>query len=334
MPNSHSSDRSGYFRKIWNKQFLIFLFFLALSAVFWIFQALSESYEEDFQVPIELKNVPGNVVVTTDLPRTLHVTLRDKGSVLLTYAYTRRLRPIVVDFNAYARGATGHVVVPAIDIARQIAPQLLPSTQTVSVKPENLEFYFNYGQCKRVPVVLQGTVKAGRLYTISSSRISADSVMVYASKQQLDTITGAYLQPLNYPNLQDTLRLDLPFIPVRGAKFVPDRVSLNYCVDRLVEKTVSVPVQQVNFPASKQLRTFPGSVSVSFQVGMALYRKITADNFVLVVNYEELLQNKGNKCHLSLKTLPPGVSYVRITPQDVEYVIEDIPDYDPELGGE
>ena len=121
---------------------------------------------------------------------------------------------------------------------------------------------------------------------------------------------------------------------VGRALFVPDRVSLSYCVDRLVEKTVSVPVQQVNFPASKQLRTFPASVSVSFQVGMALYRKITSENFVIVVNYEELLQNKGNKCHLSLKTLPPGVSYVRITPQDVEYVIEDIPDYDPELHGE
>ena len=333
MRTLRPSGRPSPFKKIWNKQFLIFLFFLALSTVFWAFQALSETYEEDFQVPIELKNVPSNVVVTTDLPRTLHVTLRDKGSVLLTYSYTRRLRPIVVDFSAYANAA-GHVVVPAIDIARQIAPQLMPSTQTVSVKPENLEFYFNYGQCKRVPVVLQGTVKAGRHYTISSSRISADSVMVYASKQQLDTITAAYLQPLNYPNLQDTLSLDLPFIPVRGAKFVPDRVSLCYCVDRLVEKTVSVPVQQVNFPASKQLRTFPGSVSVSFQVGMALYRKITSENFVIVVNYEELLQNKGNKCHLSLKTLPPGVSYVRIMPQDVEYVIEDIPDYDPELHGE
>ena len=81
-------------------------------------------------------------------------------------------------------------------------------------------------------------------------------------------------------------------------------------------------MQQVNFPASKQLRTFPGSVSVSFQVGMALYRKITSENFVIVVNYEELLQNPSIKYRLHLKSLHEGVSNVRIVPQEVDYLIE------------
>ena len=111
---------------------------------------------------------------------------------------------------------------------------------------------------------------------------------------------------------------------VRGAKFAPAKVGITFCIDRLVEKTVQVPVQQVNFPASKQLRTFPATVSVTFQVGMGLYRNITSDNFVLVVNYEDLLKNKTNLCHLSLKTIPTGVSHVRISPQDVEYIIEEV----------
>ena len=89
-----------------------------------------------------------------------------------------------------------------------------------------------------------------------------------------------------------------------------------------------MPVRPVNFPASKQLRTFPATVKVTFQVGMGLYRKITSENFVLVVNYEDLLKNKSTYCHLSLKTIPEGVSHVRISPQDVEYVIEEIPDYE------
>ena len=315
--------------RLWNKQFLIFLFFLALSTVFWAFQALSETYEEEYQVGLELQNVPSNVVITTELPRTLRITLRDKGSQLLAYRYTRPFKKVVIDFNAYAN-TRGHAVIQGNEIMRQIAPQLMAGTQTVSVKPDTLEFYYNYGQCKRVPVVMQGVVKTGLLYTLSSTRMSCDSVMVYASKNQLDTITGAYLKPLSLPNLQDTLELKGEFSRVRGAKFVPDHVNLTFCVDRLVEKTVQVPVEQVNFPAAKQLRTFPATVSVTFQVGMALYRQITAENFVLVVNYEELLKNKGTKCHLQLKTIPAGVSHVRIRPQDVEYVIEDIPDYEAE----
>lgn len=57
---------------------------------------------------------------------------------------------------------------------------------------------------------------------------------------------------------------------------------------------------------------------------MGQYRNITSENFVLVVNYEELLKNKTNLCHLSLKTIPTGVSHVRISPQDVEYIIEEV----------
>lgn len=319
--------------KALNKQTFIFLFFLALSTTFWLFQALSETYEQDFAIPIELRNVPSNVVVTTDLPNTLHVSLRDKGSVLLTYKYTQRINPIVIDFNNYSN-STGHVVIQANEITRQIASQLLSSTQVLSIKPDPLEFYYNYGQCKRVPIVLQGNFKTDRLFALADVMLNHDSVTVYASREILDTITAAYTKPLNLRNLSDTTRMNVPFQHVSGAKFVPNSIKATFCIDRLVEKTVQVPVQQVNFPATKQLRTFPATVNVTFQVGMGLYRNITKDNFVLVVNYEDLLKNRTNLCHLSLKTIPRGVSHVRITPQDVEYIIEDIPEDETDIENE
>ncbi len=313
--------------KIWNKQFLIFLFFLALSSVFWIFQTLNETYEEDFQVPLELRNVPSNVVITTDLPENLHILLRDKGSQLLAYRYTRQFKPVVVDYNTNSN-PSGHVSILGNELQRQIAAQLLPGTQMLGLKPDTLDFYYNFGQFKRVPIRPLGEVRAGRLYSLAKTVYSEDSVTVYASREQLDTITAAYLQPFNLRNLTDTTHVKSNFVKVKGAKFVPAQIGVTFCIDRLVEKTIQVPVQQVNFPASKQLRTFPATVKVTFQVGMGLYRKITSENFVLVVNYEDLLKNKSTYCHLSLKTIPEGVSHVRISPQDVEYVIEEIPDYE------
>ncbi len=308
---------------MWNRQTFIFLFFLVLSTTFWVLQALNETYEQEFDVRIEMRNVPSNVVITTDLPEYVHVTLRDKGSVLLTYRYTHRFKPVVVDFNAYSN-SSGHVTIQGSELSRQIATQLLASTQMYGFKPDVLDFYYNYGQCKRVPVVVQGDVRTGRLYTLASIGLAYDSVTVYAVKEQLDTITAAYTRPLTLRNLTDTTRTTVPFAQVRGAKFEPSAVELTFCIDRMVEKTVQVPVQQVNFPASKQLRTFPATVNVTFQVGMGLYRSITSENFVLVVNYEDLLKNRTNSCHLSLKTIPAGVSHVRIHPQDVEYIIEEI----------
>lgn len=261
--------------KIWNKQFLIFLFFLALSSVFWIFQTLNETYEEDFQVPLELRNVPSNVVITTDLPENLHILLRDKGSQLLAYRYTRQFKPVVVDYNTYSN-PSGHVSILGNELQRQIAAQLLPGTQMLGLKPDTLDFYYNFGQFKRVPIRPLGEVRAGRLYSLAKTVYSEDSVTVYASREQLDTITAAYLQPFNLRNLTDTTHVKSNFVKVKGAKFVPAQIGVTFCIDRLVEKTIQVPVQQVNFPASKQLRTFPATVKVTFQVGMGLYRKSQA----------------------------------------------------------
>lgn len=313
------------FSKIWNRQFLIFLFFLVLSSAFWLFQTVNETYEEDFYVPVELKNVPGNVVITTELPEKLHLRLRDRGVTLLNYIYGQSFPPVVIDYNSYAN-ASGHVRFLTADVVKQVTGRLAPSTQVVAMKPDTLEFYYNYGLCKRVPVRLQGTFRAADTYYVSDRILSADSVTVYAAKSLLDTITAAYTRPLYLKDIADTMRVRADFQSVRGVKFTPDHATLTLSVDRVVAKTVQVPVQWVNFPATKVLRTFPAKVSVTFQVGMARYRQITSESFVLVVNYEELLAAKDNKCHLALKTIPDGVSHVRISPQDVEYVIEEIPE--------
>ena len=59
---------------------------------------------------------------------------------------------------------------------------------------------------------------------------------------------------------------------------------------------------------------------------MSIYRKINAEDFTLVVNYEDLLKETDGNVHLYLKSIPVGVSHVRIVPNQVDFLIEDIVD--------
>ena len=95
-------------------------------------------------------------------------------------------------------------------------------------------------------------------------------------------------------------------------------------VDYYTEKMVEVPIIGLNFPADKALRTFPAKAKVTFRIGSARFNLIGPESFVLATTYEELLQNTSSKYHLHLKSLPPGVSNVRIQPQDVDYLIENV----------
>lgn len=309
--------------KIWNKESVIFLFFLALSCVFWIFQTLNEVYEEELLVPIEVVNVPGNVVIMSDLPEALQVTLRDKGSTLLTYMYTKKFNSVKIDFDTYAN-SSGHVTLPEDEVLKQVSNQLLAGTQLVSMKPERIEFYYNYGLHKRVPIVLRGEVQTGKLFNISEIKLSNDSATVYASQEVLDTITAAYTRVLNLDNLTDTTKVKAEINPIKGTKFVPQLVEVEFCVDRLVEKSVEVAIKPMNFPSDKQLITFPAVAKVTFQVSMGLFRQITGESFTVTVDYEDLTKQPSQKCPLSLKTVPKGVFHPKISPASVEYIIEDI----------
>ena len=310
--------------KVWNKQFLTFLFFLALSTTFWVFTKLNDTYRHDYEVPIRLVHVPKNVVITSDLPEYIHVSVTDKGWGQLAYEYGGAKNPITVEFATYA-GSNGYGSVPVTDLSRQILAQLPAGASLSGLRPQSLEFYFNYGERKRVPVRFKGDIDAANRYYISYIHAVPDSVTVYARRSILDTLTAVTTKGVYLRNVSDTTTMNVELQSIPGVKFIPNRVKLKIGVDRLVEKTVQVPVQQVNFPASKVLRTFPSKVNVTFQVGMAMYKQITSDSFVLVINYEDLLNNPTPRCHLKLKTIPTGIRQVRISPSDVEYVIEEIP---------
>lgn len=78
----------------------------------------------------------------------------------------------------------------------------------------------------------------------------------------------------------------------------------------------------MNFPPDKVLRTFPSKVQVTFQVGLSHFKSVTADDFFISVTYEELLNNKGEKCPVYLRSVPHYVNHVRLNPSEVDYLIE------------
>ena len=105
----------------------------------------------------------------------------------------------------------------------------------------------------------------------------------------------------------------------------PAKATVTARVDAYTERTVEVPVQAVNFPGDKQLRTFPSTVNITYAVGLARDASITADMFHILVTYEELLEQHEagkNRLHLHLRSTPEAVHNVRISPSDVDYLIE------------
>ena len=301
-----------------NKEFLIFLFFLALSGAFWLLMTLNETMEREFKIPVRLSGVPRNAVITGELPDTVRVTVRDKGFTLVTYDF----RPLVFRFSNYADEDEGKGVIPLTDVQKQVLSQMYGSSKLLQVKPGAFDFYFTYGTSKKVPVVFRGKITTSKSYYLAHTEFYPSMVTVYANKQQLDKLQSVEIEPFNYRNLQDTIRQAVKIRKIRGVKIVPSTVRLSVYPDVLTEEAIDVPITAINMPPGMVLRTFPSKVTVRFTIGASLFRTIKPNLFKVVVDYEELAANPSDKCTLQLRSVPRSVSKASLEIDRVDYLLE------------
>lgn len=301
-----------------NKEFLIFLFFLALSGAFWLLMTLNETMEREFKIPVRLSGVPRNAVITGELPDTVRVTVRDKGFTLVTYDF----RPLVFRFSNYADEDEGKGVIPLTDVQKQVLSQMYGSSKLLQVKPGAFDFYFTYGTSKKVPVVFRGKITTNKSYYLAHTEFYPSMVTVYANKQQLDKLQTVEIEPFNYRNLQDTIRQAVKIRKIRGVKIVPSTVRLSVYPDVLTEEAIDVPITAINMPPGMVLRTFPSKVTVRFTIGASLFRTIKPNLFKVVVDYEELAANPSDKCTLQLRSVPRSVSKASLEIDRVDYLLE------------
>ena len=304
-----------------SREFLIFLFFVFVSFSFWLLQVLNDDYETELSIPLRMKNVPENVVLTSELPSELRIGVKDRGTVLVNYMLGQTLYPITLDFTDYSdRGS--QIRIPSSTLTKRVLSQLNQSSKVSTIKPDTLELIYTRGEGKKVPVQLRGEAKAERQYYISDIIYLPDSVMVYAPKEILDTIQAAYTEALYIEEISDTARHRVNMIPVKGARFTPSYSDVTFLVDMYSEKTVEVPVVGVGFPEDKVLRTFPSKVHVTFQIGLSQFENVASEDFKVVVDYQILQKEKGEKCRPILVKSPSNVNHVRISPLEIDYIIE------------
>ena len=326
MVNGHRTGFWAIIRNflfgIFNKEFLIFLFFLLLSGAFWLILTLNEDSERELKIPVSLTGVPRKVVITSNMADTLRVTVRDKGYMLLPYIYGDMIHPVSMVFKNYDKG-NGRGQATLSELQKLIKPMLFKSTVIASVKPDRFDFSYNYGDSKRVPVRLKGTIVPDATHYLSRIVFDPEFVNIYASKAKLDSIKSVYTEAIRLTNLTDTVVEELKLKAINGVKIEPSVVKVSFFPDVLTEETIEVPGTAVNMPQGKVLRTFPSKVRVTFTVGASAIRNIGPSQFSLEADYNDVLAHPSAKCPIRLQAKPSGLKNVKLEVDEVNYLIEE-----------
>lgn len=304
-----------------NREFLIFLFFLILSATYWVMSVLNDPMEREILVPVRISDIPRNVIVFGDEEMQIRVVVRDKGYTIATYLYGEIIKPVNLQFSAYSK-TNERISVNSSELQKLISKQLYASTKIVSVKPEKIDLQYNYGMNKKVPVKLLGNIRPAKTYYLASMRFTPDSVTVYSSSSALDSIASVYTINQDVRDVKDTLKITTKLKPIANAKVVPSEVELAIYPDIMIEATAMVPVQTINVPERSVLRVFPSHVQVQYIVGASQYNRIDMNEFMVVADYENTDKGTNKHCPIRLIKAPKEVRSPLLVVSQVDYLIE------------
>lgn len=303
-----------------NRNFLVYLIFLFVSAGFWFLITLKEEMVISQNYKLKIVGMPQNAIITDNIPDDIKVNCSGTGLTVLQHYMKDNDHQLEINFSEVVQPG-GKILIDANTLQRAFLKKLPNNLKYLSTTPNKLETYFSNGLKKRVPVVFKGKIHTSESRYPCGIIFTPDSVDVYAPEHIYDDIKSVNTVAKRFEGLRDTVDCELDLDAPEGVKIEPAKVKAKICVDLFTDKTISVPIYSENTPHNKILRTFPVQVDVTFMVSSTRSNEITPEDFIIVVNYNATKKDE-KKCKLIIRQAPDYVRNVRLSPEYVEYVIE------------
>lgn len=307
-----------------NRNFLVFLVFVGISTAFWFVQTLQDNSQNEVEFVINIANEPQGVLYTSEKPEAIAVKLSGRGKIILPYILGQiiddKKYDIDIDFKEVSNGR-GKLEIDNNAIRRAVLKKIPNGLTFVSSNPGKIDVFYATGKPKYVPVKFGGTVTAANNHILCGILYSSDSVKVTAPSYLFGSIKFITTEDGKWENLEDTVKTRLALVSPAGVKVEPDSVDVSICVDLVSDKTLSATIFSENMPKNKYLRIFPQQAEITFRVNSKLYNSITAEDFLLAVDYNDIKEDT-KQCRIHLRQKPDNVHNIRISPEYVEFFIE------------
>ena len=324
---SEIQKHNNFFKKIkrllFTKDAFVFLFFLALSGAFWFVQSLDQQRETVLRIPVDYMGIPEDVELTNELPRRIDVTIRDEGLTLLKYNKSNTV-PLALDLER-VYFAKGRIVITADQLKNRISRYVLPTTAVLKFNPDSIVVEYFKLESATLPIKLQGDVKLSSLYVLSDSvRIEPSKVKVFGPKEVVDTMTAVFTEKLDLRTVDDTTLVKVKLEkPKQGIKYSFDDVNVGIFVEMFTEKKIEVPITIINAPENVNVRLFPHTVSVTYNVGISNFNRVKENDIQVIFDYTEAKELQRRRYELQIKNNSKYISSIRSTPERVEFLIEE-----------
>lgn len=310
----NSIRNSSKFRSI-----LTFTIFVGIAALFWLIMTLNDSVESSLMVNVKITNKPDSVTFISEVPKHIHVEVRDKGSNLMRTSWLRRP---TVNINFRDLADNGQLRCSRSDLMAALKESFGGNATIISSSIDSLRLVYTNRPGKPIPVEVSVIAKAKVGFVVCGSpKAEPQRVVAYGPREILDTLSRVFTKSYVETGLDETQTFTSELKTIKGVRLIPSSVKVSINVEPLVVKEEVVPVAASNVPAGESLLLFPSTARVSYYVPMSQFSNDEKPVRV-VADYEEIALHRGGRIPLRIEIVE-GAEAMRpkLHTDSVEYTL-------------
>lgn len=305
------------------KELGTYLLFLLLSASIWLIFAINDNKEINIQIPLELVDIPRDVVMLQDLPPYIEARIRDKGPAIINYDLNG-IDKIEINFDRHKNTANNTIVINSNTLIEYTRKQLRATTSILSFPTDSLKVSYTQDPGKKVPIVINGTITPSPHSTMSNKIYTIpDSATIYAQKHTLDNITEVYTEKIKINNISDTTHITVGIAPIANTRILPDSITIVAPIEEYVMKKLTVPVAIGGIPYGYSIMTFPSNITLTCLVPKSKYASIVSEDFLVGNTFSQIQKTPGSYGYITAVNAPPYVHNIMLSQDSIEYIINE-----------
>ena len=303
----------------------MFSFFLLLSFIIWLLNAMGKNYTTIINYPVEYSEFPKNKILIGELPDQLNLRVNAHGYALLRYKLIGNPEPIIFNISSFAMNRIGNDSTRSYILTRyikdQVSRQLPGELQLLDLKPDSLLFHFAGLESKKIPIKPDIKFEIEKQFTIKEKIIlKPDSLVVKGPDFMIDTINYVYTKHNDLGMLSKSYEGIIELAPINKIDFSISSVQCIIDLERFTEAQFYIPVSVLNLPDSVTIQTFPSRIKVICNVGLSQYERIDENLFRATVDFSNITEG-SNRLKVNLVNVPVYVRSYDYNPRTVEFLL-------------
>ncbi len=194
------------------------------------------------------------------------------------------------------------------------------SASMISTSIDSLNLNYTTLPGKRIPVDVSSDITTAAGKVIYGKPIAIpQNVLVFSTRNVLDTITRIFTEKITQKNLEETTEISVKLRNIPGVRLEPAIVKVKINVETLVQKKATVNVKIHNIPPGLDILLFPSNVVVEYFVPMSNFNR--SDYLPEVnVDYRDL-QAGSNRLPLHIGSKSSEMFNIKLLTDSVEYTL-------------